>query len=154
MTFFFGALSASLMLVLGARVAHHEPLGGHSWCDSCRRQLRLSEVVPVWSWLRARGRTSCCGVPLSRAHVTAEMLGGLWCAAAAAVGTAGQPALGWVLAGAGIGLLFTRAFRHATAGAWLAGPSCDHSTASAGVGMFRVFGALRCGWCGRSVVGA
>lgn len=45
----------------------HQPMSlSHppSHCPACGRRLRWHELIPLWSWLRLRGRCATCGAPI------------------------------------------------------------------------------------------
>jgi prepilin signal peptidase PulO-like enzyme (type II secretory pathway) len=71
----FGALLASSVAsflgVVVERLPRGERLGGRSHC-ACGRQLTVTENVPIFGWLRCRGRTSCCYATLPRWYVLSE----------------------------------------------------------------------------------
>ena len=79
---------ASLALMLGvlgaiigsylATVALRWPDGrsasaGRSACDACGRELRWFELIPILSYLLARGRCRRCGVGIASLHVGVEV---------------------------------------------------------------------------------
>ena len=145
--FFYGALTASLMLVLAERVPNHRTLGGRSECDACGHALTLLEVLPVLGWAVLRGRTRCCGARLTPVYLGVEVVGGLWWACALV-----QPSVpAAVLALAGSGLVFTRGYRRAVTGSFLSGDPCGGHRPGTAVGRFLVRGVHRCGWCARAV---
>jgi leader peptidase (prepilin peptidase)/N-methyltransferase len=74
-----GALSASLVCLLIDRRAGSERIATtHSHC-ACGRTLRLTEVIPVFSWLRVRGVAPCCSTRLTVRHPLFEAsLGLIW----------------------------------------------------------------------------
>ncbi len=45
---------------------------GRSYCDSCTATLTAKDVVPIFSWLFARGRCSHCGTHVSAASTVVE----------------------------------------------------------------------------------
>ena len=48
---------------------------GRSHCDSCGRVLRADALVPVASYLLARGRCRNCGKPIAPVHLVVELAG-------------------------------------------------------------------------------
>lgn len=60
-------IAAGLLLGLATDLAYPRfftgaPLGGRlSRCDACRAPLTLAQAVPVWGYLRSRGRCPGCG---------------------------------------------------------------------------------------------
>jgi leader peptidase (prepilin peptidase)/N-methyltransferase len=74
----FGALAgavigsfAGVVLRRGWRGA----LSGRSHCDSCRRQLRWYELVPLASYAIQRGRCRSCGAPIGSSALVVELVG-------------------------------------------------------------------------------
>jgi leader peptidase (prepilin peptidase)/N-methyltransferase len=77
MAFVWGCLWGSFLNV----VIHRVPRGMSvvrppSHCPSCGAPIRPWDNVPIASWLWLRGRTRCCGSPLSPRYVVVEVLGG------------------------------------------------------------------------------
>ena len=97
-----GAIIGSFLATVAIRwPAGESALAGRSRCDGCGRVLRARDLVPLASFLWARGRARCCGAAIDPLHLKVE-------AAAAIVGiTAGivlpEPAgivvaaFGWLL---------------------------------------------------------
>ncbi len=74
----FGLIWGSFLNVVIYRV----PLGQSivhppSHCTSCDAKVKPWQNIPVVSWLLLRGRTGCCGEPLSARYPLVEALGGL-----------------------------------------------------------------------------
>jgi len=74
----FGLLWGSFLNVVIYRV----PLGQSvvhppSHCTSCGANVKPWQNLPVLSWLLLRGRTACCGKPLSARYPIVEAIGGL-----------------------------------------------------------------------------
>lgn len=70
------ALGAGLGSYLGAaswRLPRRISMSGRSHCPGCGRQLRPSEMIPVFSYLKLRGRSSCCDQKLSVAYAGWEL---------------------------------------------------------------------------------
>ncbi len=74
----FGALTgavigsfAGVVLGRGWRAA----LRGRSRCDSCRRQLRWYELVPLASYALQGGRCRSCRSPIGGSALMAELVG-------------------------------------------------------------------------------
>jgi leader peptidase (prepilin peptidase) / N-methyltransferase len=65
---------------------------GRSACDGCGQALRWFELIPILSYLIARGRCRRCGAPIARLHLAVEIgaavLGGAAAAAAPTLGGA------------------------------------------------------------------
>lgn len=68
-------------------------LGGRSACDSCAATLGPRDLVPILSFLTARGRCRACGAPVDPRHLFMEV-------AAALAGAAAFVAHGWPLGAA------------------------------------------------------
>jgi leader peptidase (prepilin peptidase)/N-methyltransferase len=74
----FGLIWGSFLNVVIYRVpleqsVVHPP----SHCTSCKAPVKAWQNVPVLSWLLLRGKTACCGQPLSARYPLVEALGGL-----------------------------------------------------------------------------
>jgi prepilin signal peptidase PulO-like enzyme (type II secretory pathway) len=73
--FVLGAIAASFMGVVSVRLNAGEGfLRGRSRCDACNRPLKPSALVPIISYLFARGRAKCCGARLSIISPISEIL--------------------------------------------------------------------------------
>src|SRR5215813_6467707 len=80
------ALSAVLGLVMGSAVtaiAYRVPRGrswihGRSACPSCGAALSPRDLIPVISFLLARGRCRHCGAPVSWRYPVTELWSGAW----------------------------------------------------------------------------
>lgn len=97
----FGAVVGSFLACAAGRWANGESaLRGRSRCDSCGRTLAPRDLVPVLSYLLAKGKCRFCGAEIPRVCLYAELAGA---AAFAAVGLKCglSPALGqWVIVAA------------------------------------------------------
>lgn len=51
-------------------------LVGRSTCPHCGTELAAGELVPLWSWLRQRGRCRHCGAAIGWLPLVAEFAGG------------------------------------------------------------------------------
>ena len=69
-----GIVCGSFFGVLADRLSVGELPTGRSRCDHCGKQLQPSDLIPVYSFLRARGRSSCCNKPLSWWYPGIEIL--------------------------------------------------------------------------------
>ena len=75
-----------LGLVMGSAVtalAHRVPRGiswvhGRSACPSCGHVLEARDLVPVLSWVLARGRCRHCATPVSWRYPVTELMCGAW----------------------------------------------------------------------------
>ncbi|MDO8623970.1 MAG: prepilin peptidase [bacterium] len=73
--FALGAVCASFMGLVAARLYTGAPLvRGRSQCDSCGAALSPFSLVPILSWLIARGRCLVCRARIGAASTVAELL--------------------------------------------------------------------------------
>ncbi|GAA4214933.1 A24 family peptidase [Sphingomonas endophytica] len=164
-----GAVVGSFLATIALRWPQERSIvHGRSACDGCGRTLRATELVPLLSWLVARGRCRTCDARIDPLHPLVE-------AGCAAVGvSAALVAPGPVaMAGAGFGwLLLVLAVMDArdfwlpdplvaalalvaAVGAWIAPPALGERLA-AGVGGFAVLWLIGAGyrwWRGREGLG-
>ncbi len=94
-----GAMIGSFVTVVAHRVPRAESVvGGRSHCPGCGAQIAAYDNVPVVSWIALRGRSRCCGQPISSRYPLTELsLGALFAAVAIRFrGDAGEMALGLV----------------------------------------------------------
>lgn len=164
-----GAVIGSFLATIALRWPQERSIAhGRSACDGCGRTLRVTELVPLLSWLVARGRCRTCRARIDPLHSLVE-------AGCAAVGvTAALVAPGPVaVAGAGFGwLLLVLAVMDArdfwlpdplvaalalvaAMGAWIAPPALGERLVG-GVGGFAVLwliGAAYQWWRGREGLG-
>lgn len=95
-----GAVGAVLGAIVGSFLAtilirwpkERGALGGRSACDACGAKLGARDLVPVLSFIVARGRCRACGARIDPRHLGVEL-------AAAMVGAAALAAHGWPLGG-------------------------------------------------------
>lgn len=88
--FLLGASMGSFIATLLLRWPRGESVvAGRSRCDSCGKTLRTWELVPLLSWLAARGQCRRCGAPIDPRHFAVE----LGAALLGAVALALQPGL-------------------------------------------------------------
>jgi len=85
LAFFGGLIFGSFVTVVAHRVPRGESVvGGRSHCPSCGAQIAAYDNVPVVSWVVLRGRSRCCGNPISPRYPLTELaLGILWAATTA-----------------------------------------------------------------------
>ena len=50
-------------------------LTARSKCDHCEKQLKLINLIPLFSYIFQRGKSSCCNKPISRKYFFIESLG-------------------------------------------------------------------------------
>lgn len=85
LAFVGGLVFGSFLTVVAHRVPRGESVvGGRSHCPRCGARIAAYDNVPVFSWLFLRGRSRCCGEPISpRYPLTELVLGVLWVAVVA-----------------------------------------------------------------------
>lgn len=85
LAFVGGLLFGSFLTVVAYRVPRGESVvGGRSHCPHCGAQIAAYDNVPVFSWLLLRGRSRCCGEPISPRYPLTELtLAILWTATVA-----------------------------------------------------------------------
>jgi len=72
-----GLLVGSFVGALAIRWPSGESvLLGRSRCDSCRVVINPRHLVPVFSYILAKGKCSACGAAIPRVHLAAELAGG------------------------------------------------------------------------------
>lgn len=69
-----GLIIGSFLNVVIDRLPEGKSLGGRSSCDSCRRRLRVSELIPVFSYIFQRGKSTCCNTKLKVQYPLVETL--------------------------------------------------------------------------------
>ena len=82
LAFITGLAMGSFITVVAHRVPRGESIiAPRSRCPSCGMQIASYDNVPVISWLLLRGRSRCCGEPISSRYPLAELgLGALYAA--------------------------------------------------------------------------
>jgi leader peptidase (prepilin peptidase) / N-methyltransferase len=85
LAFVAGLIFGSFLTVVAHRVPRGESVvGGRSHCPRCGAQIAAYDNVPVVSWLLLRGRSRCCGEPISPRYPLTELtLAVLWTATVA-----------------------------------------------------------------------
>lgn len=73
MAFVLGACVGSFINVVVIRLAAGEKLTGRSYCRQCGRQLAWQDNIPLWSFLRLRGRCAYCGSRISWQYPLVEL---------------------------------------------------------------------------------
>ncbi|HEU4707225.1 MAG TPA: prepilin peptidase [Solirubrobacterales bacterium] len=94
-----GLVAGSFVTVVGYRVPRAESIvGPRSRCTTCGAQIAAYDNIPVFSWLLLRGRSRCCGDPISARYPLTELsLGALYAATVAVLwGDGAEVALGLV----------------------------------------------------------
>lgn len=80
LAFVGGLIFGSFLTVVAHRVPRGESVvGGRSHCPHCGAQIAAYDNVPVVSWVLLRGRSRCCGEPISPRYPLTELaLAALW----------------------------------------------------------------------------
>lgn len=74
-SFLLGAVFASFLGCMGWRIAKGESVWkGRSHCDFCGHVLGVFDLIPIISYLFAKGRCKYCGKTISKGHVIGEFL--------------------------------------------------------------------------------
>jgi leader peptidase (prepilin peptidase)/N-methyltransferase len=97
--FLGGLIVGSFVTVVAHRVPRGESIvGPRSRCPTCGVQIAAYDNVPVLSWVLLRGRSRCCGEPISPRYPLTELsLGALYAATVLVLwGDGGEIALGLV----------------------------------------------------------
>ena len=56
-------------------VSYKKIFTARSKCDHCKKQLKLINLIPLFSYIFQRGKSSCCNKPISRKYFFIESLG-------------------------------------------------------------------------------
>lgn len=76
--FILGAILASFALVVSERLSTGQSfVSGRSRCDFCGKPIRTASLIPVFSFIISRGKTSCCGSRLSYLYPLSEAVLGV-----------------------------------------------------------------------------
>ncbi|SEK50852.1 type 4 prepilin peptidase 1 Aspartic peptidase. MEROPS family A24A [Carnobacterium iners] len=76
--FIYGLVFGSFFNVVGLRVPNGTLFAQtRSYCDTCQRTLTWKELIPVWSFLRQRGRCKKCKEKISLLYPIMELATGL-----------------------------------------------------------------------------
>lgn len=72
--FLGGLVVGSFLTVVGYRIPRGESIvGPRSRCTTCGAQIAAYDNVPVLSWVVLRGRSRCCGDPISPRYPLTEL---------------------------------------------------------------------------------
>jgi prepilin signal peptidase PulO-like enzyme (type II secretory pathway) len=75
---FFGALVGSYIVTIKSRIeAGTKVRGVDSHCESCGHTLAVRDVVPIYSYLKSKGKCKYCGTGISKGNLRYEIVGGL-----------------------------------------------------------------------------
>lgn len=75
--FSVGASIGSFLNVVAYRLPLGRSLNGHSACPFCTTQIAASDNIPVFAWLRLRGRCRSCRLPISIQYPLVELAVGV-----------------------------------------------------------------------------
>lgn len=75
--FVFGVLIGSFLNVVILRLPNDEGLGGRSHCPKCKRELKVLDLVPIFSYLFLTGKCRGCSQKISPRYLLIEIITGL-----------------------------------------------------------------------------
>lgn len=75
--FAVGSSIGSFLNVVAYRLPLGRSLNGHSACPFCTTQIAASDNIPVFAWIRLRGRCRTCRLPISIQYPLVELAVGL-----------------------------------------------------------------------------
>jgi leader peptidase (prepilin peptidase)/N-methyltransferase len=75
--FAVGSSIGSFLNVVAYRLPLGKTLGGHSACPYCCTQIAAADNIPVFAWIRLRGRCRTCRLPISIQYPLVELAVGL-----------------------------------------------------------------------------
>lgn len=75
--FVYGTVLGSFFNVVGMRWIKGENICGRSECCSCKTQLKVKNLVPIFSWIFQKGKCSNCGERISAVYPVVELLTGI-----------------------------------------------------------------------------
>jgi len=75
--FILGLAIGSFLNVLSDRLANEQSLLGRSYCDHCRHQLRILDLIPVLSFFLLKGHCRFCHKKISWQYPLVELATGL-----------------------------------------------------------------------------
>lgn len=76
LAFIFGTAIGSFLNVLIWRLPQEKSVGGRSFCPSCKHKLAWHDLIPVLSFMVARGRCRYCSKPISLRYPLIEVVTG------------------------------------------------------------------------------
>ncbi len=71
--FVFGLVLGSFVGMASWRWPREESWLSPSHCTTCNKNIRARDLVPVLSWLYRRGKSGCCGQPISSRYPLIEL---------------------------------------------------------------------------------
>ncbi|MDA0658343.1 MAG: prepilin peptidase [Planctomycetota bacterium] len=71
--FWLGACIGSFLNVVIYRVPQRQTILGHSMCPYCRHRIHAIDNVPIFAWLRLRGRCRNCRLPIAARYMWVEL---------------------------------------------------------------------------------
>lgn len=75
--FIFGAVVGSFLNMAIYRTHHKKNFFGRSFCDFCKKQLKKIDLIPIISFLKNKGLSSCCNNKLPKYLPAVEFTTGL-----------------------------------------------------------------------------
>ena len=71
---FCGAFVGSYIITIISRIRAKEPIrGGFSHCYNCKKNLPVVEVIPIFSYLKNRGRCPYCNISIGLSTILWEL---------------------------------------------------------------------------------
>lgn len=77
LAFIFGVMIGSFLNVLIIRLPNDETIYGRSHCTSCRHQLSLLDLIPLFSYLFLFGKCRYCKAKISARYFVIEIITGV-----------------------------------------------------------------------------
>jgi prepilin signal peptidase PulO-like enzyme (type II secretory pathway) len=76
--FIIGTVFGSFLYVIVIRTHKNTSwIKGRSECTSCKHELSSTNLIPVFSYIKQKGKCAYCGVKLSKMYPTAELVSGV-----------------------------------------------------------------------------
>lgn len=75
--FAVGASIGSFLNVVAYRLPLGRGIGGNSSCPRCRTAIRGSDNIPIFAWIKLRGRCRSCELPISIQYPLVELAVGI-----------------------------------------------------------------------------
>jgi leader peptidase (prepilin peptidase)/N-methyltransferase len=69
-----GMIIGSFLNACAYQIAESRPCWRAYRCCACGTRLRLHQIVPIFSWLRQKGRSECCGIFLGHRYLWTDFL--------------------------------------------------------------------------------
>ena len=69
-----GGIIGSFLTMASYRLPMGESWNGRSRCKNCQQTIKARHLIPIASWLLARGKSGCCGQRISGRYPAIEIL--------------------------------------------------------------------------------